>query len=268
MRAATGRRSARGFVLVVVLWTIALVAAIGVAMGSRARTEARIARNLIDAATAEAAVDGAVAEAAFRMQIEGPGRWRAGGGERVLSVGGTRVAVRIEDERGKVNPNLAPAALLAALVEAVGGERATALALAREIVDWRGGPGADPAAAAARYAEAGRAYVPPGRPFRDIDEIGLVLGMEPEMRARILPLFSLVRAGSPDPALAPVAVRRALASAPWNAPPASAENGAAFTFVARTDGPAAVTRRVVLRLGCEDGSAGCAVPLAWSRGGD
>ena len=256
---------ARGFILVAVLWTIALIAAVGIALGAGARTEARIARNLVDAQIAEAAIDGAVAEASFRLQIEGPGRWRADGAERLLVIGGVRVMVRVEDERGKVNPNLAPAALLAALLEQAGAGQAAAAALAREIVDWRGGEGADVVAAVARYGQAGRPYRPPGQPFRDIDELGLVLGIDPILLARLRPWLSLAQPGSPDPALAPDRVRRALAIAPWNAPSPPSRRGPAFSILARTEAPAAASRRAVVLLGCADGAAGCATPVFWSR---
>jgi general secretion pathway protein K len=54
------RDDARGFALILVLWIAALLAVIAASLVSSGRTEARLARNLVENAKAEALADGAV----------------------------------------------------------------------------------------------------------------------------------------------------------------------------------------------------------------
>jgi general secretion pathway protein K len=82
--------------------------------------------------------------------------------------GGAAATVRVESEQGKVNPNLAPAPLLQALLLPLGVEPRAAASLAASILDWRTA-GQRPRPGGAKepqYRAAGRDYAPPGRPSR------------------------------------------------------------------------------------------------------
>jgi general secretion pathway protein K len=187
------RRAARGFVLAGVLWALALMSLLVTQIASAARTERSIAANLRGAAVAEAAADGAVAETILALL---DGTRDPGGPSRTLRIGAADVAVRVTDEAGRINPNdpthpVAPA-LRALLIDA-GLEPQAARALADAIVDWRT---ATPNASGggtkrAQYRAAGLDYAPSDRPFESLDEIRAVIGMTPEVFARIAPALSL-----------------------------------------------------------------------------
>ena len=79
--AASGRNG--GFALIVVLWTLVLIAFIVAHLTATGRTEIRIAGNLVANSAAQAAADGAVFEAIFNQSDPQPEqRWPVDGSVR------------------------------------------------------------------------------------------------------------------------------------------------------------------------------------------
>src|SRR5262245_1680385 len=113
-------RHQRGFALLIVLWTLVLLTLLGAQIVARGRGEARLAGNLRSAAIAEAAANGAVEEAIFHLLDGSSRRWLADGTAHLIRFPAAVVEVRIADEAGKINPNLASKALLQALLLRVG----------------------------------------------------------------------------------------------------------------------------------------------------
>ena len=74
----TARRS-RGFALLIVLWTVTLLALLGSHITGAARRAASISTLLHDAAQAEALADGLVNEAIFHLLDPSPRGWKADG---------------------------------------------------------------------------------------------------------------------------------------------------------------------------------------------
>jgi general secretion pathway protein K len=108
--------------------------------------------------------------------------------------------VRIENESSKVNPNFAPVELLQAVMVEVGASASVAARLAAAISDWRT-QGEQPlplGAKAPQYAAAGRDYAPPSASFESLDELGAVLGMTPDLLARLKPHLTLYSDADPD----------------------------------------------------------------------
>jgi general secretion pathway protein K len=70
----------RGFALVIVLWTMVLLAFVMTHMVTAGRSEARIAANFVANADAETQADGAVVETVFRMIDASDAHWDVGGG--------------------------------------------------------------------------------------------------------------------------------------------------------------------------------------------
>src|ERR1700752_666316 len=121
-------RRQRGFALLIVLWTLVLLTLLGTQILARGHGEAQLAGNLRGAAAAEAAADGAIEEAIFHLLDGSSRRWLADGAVHLIRFPSATVEVRIEDEAGKVNPNLASPALLRALLGRLGAEARTAAA--------------------------------------------------------------------------------------------------------------------------------------------
>lgn len=264
----------RGFALLLVLWAMVLLSLIGTRIAASGRAEAQLAANVRDAAATQAAADAAIQEAAFHLLDAPARRWAADGSERRLAMpGGVGVAVRVESEEGKVNPNLASAALLAALLHEVGTDTRTAGLVADGILQWRfpwGRAGtSDPVLSA--YQAAGLSYGPAGAPFRSLDEVGAVLGMTPDLLARLRPFLSLFADTEPDPASASPPVLAAMRAAEGDVPvaasaPAAPPTVVGVTAVAAGPNGTRFARHAVLRLGDAPGASPVRV-LAWNTPG-
>jgi len=79
MRSLPGTARQRGFALLIVLWSMALLALIGTRITAAGHVEAQLATNLRANAIAEAAADGAVFEALFHFMDGSAGHWPAAG---------------------------------------------------------------------------------------------------------------------------------------------------------------------------------------------
>ena len=260
----TGNQSGvrdRGFALLVVLWTLVLVAFIVGNLAARGRSEIRIAGNLVSNAAAQAAADGGIYETIYNLSDPEPEkRWLLDGNEHKLRVGAATVLVRVTDEAGRINPNTAQLPLLAALLRTTGSDEATAQQLAQSIALWVGsGPGGpQPDEGMAQYAAAGLAYGPPGEPMQTLGELRRVLGVTPEIYAAIRPHLSLFSPPQPNPQSADATVAAALAllqSANPNAPNPALLSApppiATVRIAALAEGPgnARATRTVIARVG-------------------
>lgn len=191
-----GGASQRGFALLVVLWTVGLLAFVVSAMLADGRTDMRLAEATRDGAVAQAAADGAVQRAIYLLLA---GAIAADGTPRPAVLGAARVRLTIANEGGRINPNFSAPPLLAAVLVNAGLDPALAQDLAQRIVDWRtatpfamgGGQKVD------AYRQAGLPYGPADHPFLSVAEVGQVNGMPPALLARIAPLLSVYQAGDP-----------------------------------------------------------------------
>jgi len=205
--------ASRGFALLVVLWFLVLIAAIGTYLMAKARSETAIARNIMAAARAEALADTGIAQAAFNLtEPLASSRWKLDGtAHRVLLAG--EVTIRLHDETEKINPNRASDSLMSALFEAAGVDRFRARRLGAAVADWVG-PGTEMRQVVAKneqYRDAGKTYAPPNAPIESIDELQLVLGMTPEILALVRPYLTIhTQTDRPDGNNAPLLVWQAL----------------------------------------------------------
>ncbi len=205
----------RGFALLIVLWSLALIAFLATQLVAAGRQDVQAARNMMDAAVTEAAVDGAVQQAIFRLLDPSTRHWDAGDTLHAFRLGPTSVTVRIEPESDRVNPNIASAKLLRALLAQLGADRVAAATVADAIVRWRssGGTPAWLRAEAARYRAAGSDYAPSGLPFHRANDLAAVLGMTPTLLARLVPHLTVFSAANPTAATHDPVVARALGEA-------------------------------------------------------
>ena len=291
----------RGFALIAVLWFLVLIAAIGTYLMANARTETAIARNIRSSARAEALADAGIAQTVFNLDdVISSNRWKLDGTPHQLKLSGGELTIRVSDETAKVNPNHASPALMAALFEAAGIDRARAKRLSEAVAYWVGpartpSPGSpidDP------YERAGLSYRSPHALIENLDELQLIIGMTPELFASIRPYLTIyTQADEPDAKNASPVVQRALllaaksspedagsqpdtdpvdtdpdsagSPAPANPAPASQADAAAesvveVTVTARSDDGGIFVRHAVLRLE-DDGPKGYAT-LEWRRG--
>lgn len=183
------RSRTRGAALVLVLWLTALLAALIGAFAMTAQVEYLQGRTLSHGLAAAEAARAGLEYAATRTSDPDPAQqWLADGRAYRWRFGDAEVEVRIVDEFGKVDLNAAEAATLAALMRAVGTQPDVADAVAAAIVDWRDpddltqpqGGAEDP-----QYAAAGRPYGAKDAPFETVAEVEQVLGMTPQLYAKL-----------------------------------------------------------------------------------
>jgi general secretion pathway protein K len=200
--------SQRGFALLIVLWSGALLAMLGTAVTAVGRADAQVAANLRGNAVAEAAADGGVFTAIFHLLDRSATRWTADGTTWPLRLPGAAVQVTLLDEHAKVPLNYAPVTVLAVLLVELGADPPTATTLAARIAAWRGGN--QKIGGAAPYLAAGRVWGPPERPFRAAEELSLVLGMQAELVGRLVPHVTVFTSRVPSPGTTDPIVARAL----------------------------------------------------------
>jgi general secretion pathway protein K len=248
-----------GFALIIVLWTLVLIGFIVAHLTASGRTEIRIAGNLVANSASQAAADGAIFEAIFNLSDpQQEQRWPVDGTPRQVTVGSSRVILRIEDEASWINPSTASPVLLEALLRVTGSDPDTARRIATAMSEWVGSAAVPrpQEALVADYRAAGLDYGPPSAPFETLGELGRVLGITPAVLMAIRPHLTMFGPPEPNPASTDPVVAAALAlSSP--ASQSVAQPGQAspdnltvrITALASGPGNARVTRTAVVRTG-------------------
>ncbi|MBE7158717.1 MAG: general secretion pathway protein GspK, partial [Rhodospirillales bacterium] len=172
----------KGFAVLVVLWAMALLSLLIGQMALSGRAETKLAANLRSGMQLQSIADGAIYEAIFRLYQN---EWRP---DRHYQVTSDRMAVdvQVESQASKVNPNLASEKTLQTVLQKAGADPAKAAQLARSIVEWRTSGRAlrSQSTRLAAYQAAQLPYGPSGRLFDSVEELGLVLGMTPDLLQR------------------------------------------------------------------------------------
>jgi general secretion pathway protein K len=204
----------RGFALPSVLWAAMILAAIAASIIATARSETRLTHFRYLTAQRRAIADGAINIALLQLAAASPeSQPPVDGTFFTIGFAGDAVAMRAEDESGKIDLNEAQEALLRRLLVAVGVDALAAQSLTDKILDWReAGIGRRlNGAKIADYRDAGFAYGPRGGPFAAVAELRLVMGMTGALFDRIAPSLT-VYSQTPwvDPQFAPPDVLAAL----------------------------------------------------------
>lgn len=201
---------ARGAALVLVLWLVALLAAIIGAFALSARVEYMQGRGTADLGGGQEIAHAGIDYALSRMRpTPTQPAWRADGRRYRWQFDGRTVELRIIDESGKVDLNQAERPLLEGLLRAVEVEPARATRLAGAIIDWRDAddllqPGGG--AETADYLAAGHPYGAKNARFDSIAELQRLLGMDAALYAKLAPLVTVYGIGRLDMRFAPAPV--------------------------------------------------------------
>ncbi|MGH8031614.1 MAG: general secretion pathway protein GspK [Luteimonas sp.] len=279
-------RSQRGAALLLVMWMIALLAALVGGFALTARIESMQGRVLSRGIVAGQAARAGVEYAMTRVTDPDPAlQWLPDGRPYRWMFDDAEVTIRIVDESGKIDLNGADVALLSALIRAVEAEQAQADAVAAAIVDWRDsdvlsqpqGGAEDP-----QYAAAGRPYGAKDAPFETVAEVEQVLGMTPELFAKIarqLTVYSgeaqpnqqyadatVLQAMGVDPA--PILAGREQTSAVPGQPAITGSGSGTYSIDARARLPdrRESVLRVVVRAGASGVPGSVYTPLGWEEG--
>jgi general secretion pathway protein K len=196
-RAGGARQGERGIALVVVLWTLMMLAMLTLGFSVSSRTEARVAANGAEQTRLRALLRGGVELAVLGLGTADDERgWHADGTAYPAEIDGGRVTVRIRDEAGRIDLNRADADTLQRLITAVMGSPEDAPRLAAAILHQRGGDAA-PAGQNGPQAAPPTKAIPPartdpddpaaGRPFQSREELRRVPGVTRAIADALMP---------------------------------------------------------------------------------
>jgi general secretion pathway protein K len=189
------RRQERGIALVLVLWLTVLLTIIASSFAFSMRSEVLSARNAVSLAQARAAADGAVERTVFElMRPRVTAAWTANGAPHAWNEGEVSIVANIVDEAARIDLNTAPDPLLKNVFMSAGGlDDAAASQMVDVIGDWRDADDLKRpnGAEEADYRAAGLPYGPTNGPFETVGELSRVLGMTPEIYARVAPLLTV-----------------------------------------------------------------------------
>ena len=207
----------RGWALISVLWTTAMLGMMAAATQDLTVTSVRTERRALARAHLENDLDAAVARAVLALDDSRTDqRWRVDGYPYAFTYDGIPMTISIQDEDGKFDLNEADDDTLQPLFESVGVDTKTAAVIADRIVEWRNELTSDNAhmlhgGTDADYAAAGLPWRPRHADFQTVSEVNLVLGMTPALFARIRPAVTVYsRNDTPDEDVAPQSVLNAL----------------------------------------------------------
>ncbi|MFC3652536.1 general secretion pathway protein GspK [Dyella humi] len=282
-------RKQRGVALLVVMWACTLLAILLGGYAILAHTEGLQATYQFQQARAHYAAEAGVMRAIYALQAPNINdRWIADGRMYPVQYEQAKVGVSITAESGKVDLNASSPDVLTSLLRNAGVDAVHASEITQAIIDWRSFP-ISPQQIAQRnaaYTAAGRDYGPRNGPFASVEELQMVLGMTPELYAKVAPYVTIWSGrASPDPNTAPllalasvpgmdlqhaaaiIAARPAAAGAS-TAPGLVANNG--ITHSIRSEAELADGTREILRVtvrlqGYRPGSQAYAV-LRWQEG--
>ena len=194
------RKSSDGFILVAVLWILgglAVLAAIYTLYVVNAASSLAVSNDRIQA---DASVSAALELTAYYLGAVKP-QERPTSGTFNFRAGSSNVAVDFVSEAARIDLNSAPLPLLAGLFRVLGASPEEANYDAERVVGWRS-PAAsqnldvDPGKETTAYRNAGRNYDPRLAPFANVQELWLLLGLQPALIERAMH-FVTVYSGMP-----------------------------------------------------------------------
>lgn len=201
------KRGQQGAALLLVLWVTVLLAALllGIAASSRSHSEAALYGS--ERVRAGLAAQAGLAHAVAGIRTPDPRRrWVPDGRAYHFDFDGAKVTVRVVDVTGLMDLNASTPQMLDRLFVAAGADAGRALQLSQAVVDRRSRGVAQPGGAMG--APANRQA---GGPFKAIDQLARLPGMQPDLYAKLVPAVT-VQSGRnfPDASYAGTLVMAAL----------------------------------------------------------
>jgi general secretion pathway protein K len=189
------QESSDGFIVVAVLWILTALATLATTYGVYVNATAFALSDYDVRLQAQELAMAGVELAVYKLK-ENPEAQPARG-KFGFRLGNADVMVDFRSESGRIDLNFAPKPLLAGLFTVLGTEPEAAEDLADRIIAWRTPAPKTADSEAFLYSTAGKSYGPRHGPFQHVNELGLVLSLEPAVVARALPYLT-VYSGQPE----------------------------------------------------------------------
>jgi general secretion pathway protein K len=194
---ALNTRSDSGFILVVVLWILAALAALASTYSIYLGNAAFATQINDDRLRIKNAISAGVELSAYQL-LAAPEQTRPPQGAFTVRLAQATIDASFVSESARVDLNAAPKNMLEGLFAAVGVSRSQAAGFADRVMGWRkkaDATGQNEEVEA--YKEAGLDYPPRQGPFQNVLELPLVLGLPPYIVERVLPLVTVYN-GHPE----------------------------------------------------------------------
>jgi general secretion pathway protein K len=185
-----GARSNRGFVVVVVLWMVAMIAALLLIYVNYVVNTGSLVATVTQRVQTDALMRAAVELTAYQLLQSRKNERTHGSIETRL--GATQLQIAFRSEGARVDLNLASKDFLAGLMKELGASPADAQGYADRIIAWRAPASArseDPENA--YYIRLGLSYIPRHAPFPAVDELWLVQGIPPALIEQMIPFVTV-----------------------------------------------------------------------------
>jgi general secretion pathway protein K len=185
------RRNARGFIVVAVLWILAVLSALVLVYLTYVTNTAVVVAGSSDRVLTDALVTAGVELAAYQLTAVKE-EARPTSGTFDSRMGSARVSVTFRSEAARIDLNAAPKGLLSGLMIGLGSPPSDAAGYADHILAWRKpteAAGDDPEDSF--YRTSGAAYLPRHAPFPSAEELWLVRGIPPPMIEAMLPFVTV-----------------------------------------------------------------------------
>ena len=187
-----------GIALVMVIWFIALLSLLALGFSKVMRSEALVARNLVESTRATHLAKAAIEQGIYGLLKQDPVAVRAmiSGVPIDSDIGDAKLSYKLQDENGKLDINHAPVELIENLLLSLGLSETTALSISHAVEDWRDEDALKlPFGAETRdYTELNMLWKPSNAPFRNIHEIRHVMGITADIYKMIAPLITVYSA--------------------------------------------------------------------------
>src|SRR5882724_6607653 len=185
--ASRANRTARGFIVIAVLWILAALSALVLIYLTYVTNTAVVVAGSTDRVQAEALVTAGVELAAYQLTTPKDGLIPTSGTFNAR-VGVAKIAVTFRSEAARVDLNTAPKGLVSGLMIGLGASPADAATYADRIFAWRSPTElGDDDPENSFYRTSGVAYIPRHAPFPEPEELWLVQGIPPFLIERMLP---------------------------------------------------------------------------------
>ena len=184
----------RGLALIVVLWVITLLTIMASSFSLTIQRETAITSGLKEKAEGLALAETGINYAILMLlTTDKELRWQAFGSLYEIEQAGKKIRIQIADESGKLNINLATDEQLLQLMNSLTLEEGQADNLTDAIIDWRDKNDLHRLNGAEKqqYEDADLKYEPRNGPFKSVEELQLVMGMNAKIYQQLEDMLSI-----------------------------------------------------------------------------
>jgi len=188
------RKKQEGVALILVLWVTVLLTVIAASFALSARTEGVQAKMVFDTTKARYLAEAGLHRAVYELRNpDQESRWVADGRSYKMDYSNAEIEIKIIDETGKIDINLASDELLVGLFASLGMSDDDAMMLTERVIDWRDGDNIKGFNGAEDddYESEGFKYGAKDALFDTVPELQQVMGVSYEMYRKLEPAITV-----------------------------------------------------------------------------